>query len=37
VSTDQPPSLRVELPPESERGQPLDFYLDEPDAPRRRR
>lgn len=36
VSTDQPPSLSVELPPESERGQPLDFHLDDPAPPRRR-
>ncbi|ARN20829.1 type IV pilus assembly protein FimV [Piscinibacter gummiphilus] len=36
VSTDQPPSLTVELPPESERGQPLDFHLDDPVPPRRR-
>jgi len=36
VSTDQPPNLTVELPPESERGQPLDFHLDDPAPPRRR-
>lgn len=36
VSTDQPPSLSVELPPESERGHSLDFHLDDPVPPRRR-
>lgn len=34
VSTDQPPHLTVELPPDSERGRPLDFQLD--DTPPRR-
>ncbi|MET0348945.1 MAG: hypothetical protein ABW067_04060 [Rhizobacter sp.] len=37
VSTDQPPNLTVELPPESERGQPLDFQLDDDPPPPKRR